>query len=161
MPQPDATSGDDSGLAAGDAPATDAGDRPDPDGSRLRFADLETERLPSSGLRIGVRLTHRGDAYRGEAEGVGSRVVELRLSARATLEAVHRALSGAAELELVGLKQVHAFDADLVLVAVRTAADPGRRLVGAVPVVDDHCAAAVRATLDAVNRVLAPHLDEA
>lgn len=129
-------------------------------GERLRFVSAEVDRLPGSRVRITVTVSHRGREARGESEGVGDRQVELRLAARAALEAVGAALGRKGYLELVGLKQIHAFDADLVLVAVRTADDPNRRLVGAVPVDGDPGRTAAVATLDAVNRVVGAELPE-
>lgn len=125
---------------------------------RLRFLSAELERLPGSRLRITVTVSDRGTEHRGEAEGVGERQVELRLAARAALEAVGEALGGRRRFGLVGLKQIRAFDAELVLVAVRTDDDPGRRLIGAVPVDEDPCRTAAVATLDAVNRLVASEL---
>lgn len=130
------------------------------DGRRLHFVSADLERLPGSRLRITVTLSDQGTDHRGESEGVGDRQVELRLAARATLDAVGGALDHPDFVELVGLKQIHVFDADLVLVAVRTADDPSRRLLGAVPVDDDPCRTAAVATLDAVNRVIAPELPD-
>jgi hypothetical protein len=130
------------------------------DGPRLQFLGVDTERLPTSGIRIAVHLANRDEEFQGESEGVGTRVVELRLAAEATLEAAGRAVGRPDSLRLVGLKEIHAFDSDLVLVAVRDEDGPVRRLVGAVPVTEDPCSAAVRATLDAVNRVLAPELQQ-
>lgn len=128
-------------------------------GRRLGFVSADLERLPGSRLHISVTLRNREREVRAEAEGVGGTMVELRLAAEATLEAVTKALEGSDLLELIGLKTVHAFDTDLVLAAVRTHDDPGHTLVGAVPVEDDAPRAAVIATLDAVNRVVGPRLD--
>lgn len=128
------------------------------EGRRLRFVSVELERLPGSRTRISVTLDDAGETFREEAEAVGGSQVELRLAARATLSAIGSALGRPDFVRLVGLKQVHAFDADIVLVAVRTADRPGRRLVGAVPVEDDPCRTAAVATLDAVNRVLSRDL---
>jgi len=130
------------------------------DGPRLQFLGVDLERLPTSGIRIAVRVADGEEEFRGESEGVGTRLVELRLAAEATLEAAGRAIDRPDSLRLVGLKEIHAFDSDLVLVGVRDEDGPVRRLVGAVPVTEDSCSAAVRATLDAVNRVLAPELQQ-
>lgn len=146
------------------APAADAVGGGGPTGSgrgrerRLQFASADLERLPGSKLRISVALSDGGRRHEGQAEGVGGRQVELRLAVQAALDAVGAALDRPGFIRLVGLKQVHAFDADLVLVAVRTEDEPGRRLVGAVPVDEDPCRAAALATLDAVNRVAGPEL---
>lgn len=156
MPGEEHTAG--SGDAGPPPDGTAEGSDDGVEGRRLRFVDVELERLPSSAIRIGVTLADRGEEYVGEAEGVGGRVVELRLAAEATLEAVGVAVEPSNQMRLVGLKEVHAFDADLVLVAVRPDSGPGHRLVGAVPVTDDAWSAAVKATLDAVNRILGREL---
>lgn len=143
----------DASASRGTASREAAGDE-----RRLRFVSADLDRLPGSRLRITVTLSDEGTEHRGESEGVGDRQVELRLAARAALDAVGAALGRPGFVELVGLKQIRAFDAELVLVAVRTADDPGRRLLGAVPVDGDPCRTAAVATLDAVNRVVARDL---
>lgn len=125
------------------------------DGSgRLRLAVAEVTRTAGSGLAIRVRLERGEEAWEAETSGVGLETMELRLGAEATLTA----LAGVAgderpPLRLVGVKVVHAFDADVVLVAIRDAAGD-RRLIGAVAVRGSLAEAAARAVLDATNRVL-------
>lgn len=138
----------------------EAADRPDgpeaPPGGRLRLAEVRTEHRADSGVRIVVELADGEERHRGEADGVGTGAVELRLAGSATLEAVRRALPEAAELRLVGMKRVRAFDADLVLAGLRSGLDGERPLVGAVPAEGNPDRAAAAAVLDAVNRVLGP-----
>lgn len=123
---------------------------------RLRLAEVRTEHRPDAGVRIVVDLEVGDDRHRGEAEGVGTRAVELRMAGAATLEAVRQAVPDAGSLRLVGMKTVRAFDADLVLAGLRSGQNGKRRLVGAVPSEGDLDRAAAAAVLDAVNRVLGP-----
>lgn len=137
---------------ASDTPVRSAGDARS---GRLRLADIETEHRPDARVRIAVELEASGRRFRGEAEGVGTGAVELRLAASAALEAVRRAAPDeTGDLRLVGTKAVRAFDADLVLTGLRFQGERGDRLVGAVPAEGDPDRAAAAAVLDAVNRVL-------
>ena len=141
----------DGGPDAGDA-AVD----PEP---RLRVVDVE--RIPEAGSRIRIRVGVELDGVRRQedAEGLETPIMELRLAAEATLAAASAAVEDPDWLELVGVKLLHAFDADVILIAVRTADEPGRKLVGAVPAtVGQRTWAAVSATLDAINRVVGPKL---
>ncbi len=140
----------------GGAPAAEASAGHEP---RLRMIDVA--RLPEAGskIRIRVGLELAGSRHHADAEGLDTPIMELRLAAEATLAAAGSALGDDSWLELVGVKLLHAFDADVILIAVRTADEPGRKLVGAVPArVGERTRAAVSATLDAINRVVAPHL---
>ena len=49
---------------------------------------------------------------------------------------------------------MHAFDADVILVALRDPDVEGTRYIGAVPVRTTHVAAAAAAVMDATNRIL-------
>lgn len=126
--------------------------------NRLRIASVDGARKPGSKLRITVMLERDGRELSARAEGVGTELVELRLAAEATMKAVEKMLGRPDYLRLVGVKLVHAFDADVVLVALRTSDSPSRQLVGAAPIVEDGPRATAAATLDAVNRVLEPEL---
>jgi hypothetical protein len=126
---------------------------------RLRLVDVERNRETGSRIRIRVEVEHEGVRHDGAAEGLDTPIMELRLAAEATLTAAGAALGDAGWLELVGVKLLHAFDADVILIAVRTADEPGRKLVGAVPAsVGERSRAAVSATLNAINRVIGPRL---
>lgn len=141
-----------------DEPNQEAPDRSDgseaSSGERLRLAGVRAEHRADSGVRIVVELADGDGRHRGEADGVGTGAVELRLAGTATLEAVRRALPETADLRLVGMKRVRAFDADLVLAGLRSGRHGDRPLVGAVPAEGDPDRAAAAAVLDAVNRVL-------
>jgi hypothetical protein len=126
---------------------------------RLRLVDVRTERDASSGLAVSVELEWEGRAHTGAARGVGSSTVEIRLGAEATLEALCACTEDPDFARLVGVKTVHAFDSEVILVSVRCRAAPGRNLVGAVPVEGrDRTRTAAAAVLDAVTRVAGPAL---
>ncbi|MDP2479726.1 MAG: hypothetical protein Q8W51_12630 [Candidatus Palauibacterales bacterium] len=133
-----------------------AGVDPEP---RLRVVDVERIEEAGSRIRIRVSVELEGVRRQDDAEGLNTPIMELRLAAEATLAAASAALEDPDWLELVGVKLLHAFDADVILIAVRTADEPGRKLVGAVPAtVGQRTRAAVSATLDAINRVMGPKL---
>ena len=119
--------------------------------SRLRLSSVEVERDRGSHAHVVVELELPDRTERGEAEGVGTETVELRLAATATLAAIHAAI-GKTRFRLLGIKRIHAFDADVILVVLQE--HEGRRFVGAVPVRDTLVHGAAGAVLDATNRVL-------
>lgn len=146
-PSEDAPSGQESAGGAGEA--TPAAER------RVRLVDVQADRDASSGLTVTVELEWEGEIETAEAHGVGTSTVEIRLGAEATLEALCRIAGEEGFVRLVGVKTVHAFDSEVVLVSVRSEAAPGRNLVGAVPVEGrDPTRTAAAAVLDAVNRWL-------
>ncbi len=119
---------------------------------RLIVAELERGR----GSRALVRVVLERDERRFEAtlEGVGEETMLARLGAEATLEALDRAVGGKRRFELVGIKDVHAFDTRVVLVCVRPADEPAQRLVGCVPAPDEVVRGAATAVLHATNRLV-------
>ncbi len=124
---------------------------------RLRISSVEVERDRGSHAHVVVELAVRDRIEKGEADGVGTETVELRLAAVATLDAVHAAI-GETRFRLLGIKRMHAFDADVILVVLQEhEGDSRQRFVGAVPVRDTLIHGAAAAVLDATNRVLANH----
>ena len=133
-------------------------DEPSEDGDdgfeRIRFLGAEIEHAPGSELRVRVRLAVRGSEFVGKKRGAGAGVVELRMAAEATLAALEKAVPEGPRLQLAGVKSVHAFDADAVMVSLRVDGPDGKSLLGCVPVGASPGRAAATATLDAVNRIL-------
>jgi hypothetical protein len=122
---------------------------------RLKLTSVEVERDRGSHAHVQVELEIADRTERGEADGVGTETVELRLAAEATLSAIHAGL-GKDRFRLLGVKRIHAFDADVILVVLREKdGDARRRFVGAVPVRETLVHGAAAAVLDATNRVLA------
>lgn len=125
---------------------------------RLRLSNVDVERDRGSHAHVTVELAVQERLETGEVEGVGTETVELRLAAVATLNAVHAAI-GETRFRLLGIKRMHAFDSDVILVVLTGSdGDEKRRFVGAVPVRDTLVHGAAAAVLDATNRVLSIHL---
>jgi len=120
---------------------------------RVRFVAASAEREPGSRVRVGVEVSFQDRSYRAEAEGIGTETIEIRLAALATLEAI-REVTGTRPFGLVGVKLMRAFDADVILVALRDPEIEGTKYIGAVAVRTTHVAGAAAAVMDATNRVL-------
>jgi len=123
---------------------------------RLKFLELRLHPSPDGQARVTTRMAWQGEEYVGEATGVATREGELRMGAQASLDTIHKVAAGVVEGELTGVKAVRAFDAWVVIAAVRARAQ-GRdyRLLGAKACEeDDLTRSAAIAVLDALNRVL-------
>jgi hypothetical protein len=116
----------------------------------LRFFSAELARGPGSTIHVQIKIEQEGRVFYAQAEGVGLEAFELRLAAHATLAAVNEATGNASNLRLVGIKRLHAFDADVVLVSLRDENHGGYPLIGAVPVRGGLVYAAALAVLSAV-----------
>ena len=104
-----------------------------------------------------VRMEWRGREIQGEAEGIATREGDLRMGARASLDTIRQVSAEVVEAHLVGVKAVRAFDAWVVIAAVRArAGESDYRLLGAkaCDAEDDLPRGAAIAVLDALNRVL-------
>jgi hypothetical protein len=123
---------------------------------RVRFVAARLT-LPRTGRsHAEVELEWDGRSYRGDADGDAGSAMELRLAALATLRSLESVLEGRLHFGLLGIKQVRAFDADVVVALLR--APGGDSLVGAsLAVAGSHRAAAL-AVLNATNRVLGNYL---
>lgn len=121
--------------------------------SRPVLTVAEAMRAQGSRVEVCVTLRVGRQRFEGLSAGVGLELIELRLAAEATLGAIHRAL-GADRFVLVGIKRLHAFDADVILVVLRDHDDPSRRCIGAVPVRSTIVHGAAAAVLDATNRII-------
>ncbi|MDH3297245.1 MAG: hypothetical protein OEM96_03040 [Gemmatimonadota bacterium] len=121
--------------------------------SRPVLTVAEAMRAPGARVEVCVTLRVGRQRFEGLSSGVGLELIELRLAAEATLGALHQAV-GKERFTLVGVKRLHAFDADVILVALRDHLDSTRRLIGAVPVRSTLVHGAAAAVLDATNRIL-------
>ena len=117
---------------------------------RFRFVSAKLARGADSTIRVRVKVKQASRVTCAEMEGVGLEAVELRLAAQATLAAVREATGNAANFSLVGIKRLHVFDADVVLVSLQDANHGGRPLVGVMPVRERLVEAAALAVLNAV-----------
>ena len=123
---------------------------------RLRFTNFIFHRSPSGSCRAEVEFEWlEGERVTGKAEGVTSTLGDLRVAADAALRAIEAFSGGTLRFELVGVKTMRAFDANIVIVSVLAGHDgPQQRLLGCHLAEDDPLRSAVVAVLHATNRVL-------
>lgn len=128
------------------------------DRSRVRFVGLE--RHSESEQRVGftVRLEWDGAEYAAHVSGDHSLPIEIRTAAAAALDAVNALLPEDARVRLAGVKQVRAFDAELIVVSLYRPGTPPRYFVGAVVAGDDPRRASALGVLNALNRILGNYL---
>ena len=129
--------------------------------ARLKFDTLEHVTMPDGSGRVSVRLERAGDFYEGTVACLETQQGVIKAASQAALQATLASTGEVSEsgvsLEVVGVKAVRAFDGWVVVTRVSGSADDETfRLLGAVPceVQDDLPEAAVKAVLDASNRVL-------
>jgi hypothetical protein len=124
---------------------------------RLRFAEFVLDRLPNGRCRARVVLTWKEtERFSGECEGLASQAGELRCAAQATVQALSEAVRGAVGFELLGVKAVRAFDANVVIVSLAVQGEQrGQRLVGSyLSDGEEFARGAALAVLHATNRIL-------
>lgn len=123
---------------------------------RLRFAGFDFRKYPSGLGGASVTLEWKdGQKFVGRAEGVSSSWADLRLAVEATLKALAEFTQHTEVFELVGVKSVRAFDANVVLVSVMSRREgKPTQLVGCRLAEGDALRSAVLATLQATNRLL-------
>jgi hypothetical protein len=124
---------------------------------RVKFGSIE--RIVEHGdVRVRVTLEWDGVYHQGEAVNEGGDLIELRTAAAAALNALENLLGESLHIKLVGVKQVKAFDAELMVVALYRTGDAPQRLVGSVSAAGDPRRAAAVAVLNALNRILGNYL---
>ena len=123
---------------------------------RLRFVDFRFKRTPQGLCTAEVELEWiDGHRVVGKATGQSSELGDLRCAADATIDAIERFSENAIELELIGVKALRAFDANIVIVSLEVKRGEGpRRLLGSYLAEQDAIRASVIAVLNATNRVL-------
>lgn len=150
---------DDSKTAVASGHVNEGASSGGPRRERLRFTRFKFERSPTARCSAEVELEFEpGDAVIGRAEGIATPLGDVRLAAEATLRAIEQFAAGALRFELLGVKQMRAFDANVVIVSVICIAgndsSKERRLLGCHLAGDDPLRGAVVATLQATNRLL-------
>lgn len=132
-----------------------------PTGSRLQLVGCRIERRPAARSRVSVEFAGPWFATPlvCEQEGTTCPGGDLRLAARATLDALTAATAGTVHFDLIGVKSSRAFDTSLMMVAVMVRRDGVTTKALGVAVDEDNTVlATVRATLHAVNRFVSPLL---
>ena len=127
---------------------------------RLRLADSRFVRTPDGRCTAEVVLDWvDGNQFRGSSSGLSSPAVDLRVAAEAAIRALHTFAKGELAFELLGVKSIRAFDANVIIVSVAVKHGPGpQRLVGVCLVENDPVHGAVLAVLNATNRVLGNYI---
>jgi hypothetical protein len=105
-------------------------------------------------VSFSTRLEWKGEVYTGTATSEKGPGLELRTAALATLDAIEKVCGEPLGLRIIGVKQIHAFDSDLVVASLLRDAGVHQRLVGAIIVTDDPLSATAVAVLSALNRTL-------
>jgi hypothetical protein len=94
------------------------------------------------------------------AEGNAGALGELRLAAEAVLRAIKAFLPSTIRLEILGVKPLRVFDANIIIVAVGASGEgrvPGK-LLGTDLAEDDPIRATAKAVLNATNRLVFAHI---
>lgn len=125
---------------------------------RLRFGSFTFTRSPAGRCVVQVELEYAGERFVGKCEGPSSPIGDLRLGAEAAMQAVERFAQNGLGLELMGVKLVRAFDANVVIVSCTQRSARTTRLVGCYLADRDAVRGAALAVLNATNRVLGNYL---
>ena len=123
---------------------------------RLRFSEFSFTRTPAGVCVAEVELEWKpGVRFRGRSEGQSSPLGDLRIAAEAAMRALESFSKGELSFELIGVKMVRAFDANLIIVSISMRASPApTRLLGCYLAEGDIARGAATAVLNATNRVL-------
>ncbi|MDQ3699264.1 MAG: hypothetical protein M3373_14765 [Gemmatimonadota bacterium] len=122
---------------------------------RLRLADFRFTRTPDGRCSAEVALELDRTEVRGTAVGLSNSMVDLRIASEATLVALDAFTEHSYRFELIGVKAVRAFDANVIIVSVAMKHGLGpQRLLGVALVEEEPVRGAVLAVLNATNRIL-------
>lgn len=127
---------------------------------RLRFTNFSFTRTPSGQCSAEVELEWlEGVRVVGKATGPSSPVSDLRVAAEAAIKAIETFSEGALDLDLLGVKALRAFDANIVIVSVEVKRGDGpTRLLGSHLAEKDPVRSSVVAVLNATNRILGNYI---
>ena len=125
---------------------------------RLSFGSFTFTRSPAGRCIVQVELEYNGKRFVGKTEGQSSPIGDLRLGAEAAIEAIESFSQNALGLELMGVKLVRAFDANVIIVSVTQRSARGTRLVGCYLADRDAVRGAALAVLNATNRILGNYI---
>jgi hypothetical protein len=126
---------------------------------RVRFADFSFTRTPSGQCTAQVELEYEGQRVSGRSSGQSSPLADLRIAAEAALRALEQFTDNSLIFELIGVKLIRAFDANLVIVSVGLrGSDAQARLVGCYLAESDTRRGAAVAVLNATNRILGNYI---
>lgn len=123
---------------------------------RLRFSDFTFDRSRAGQVTCRVTLEFGpNEVILGQVAGQASPAGDIRLGAEAAIRALETFTDGTVTFELIGVKVVRAFDANIVITSLIQHGDEGpERLLGCYLAEDDLVRGAALSVLNATNRVL-------
>jgi hypothetical protein len=127
---------------------------------RVRFTSFAFNRAVTGRARAHVKLEHDGKEFIGEAEGVSTPISDLRLGADAVVRALQEFLGVRLNVEVLGVKLVRSFDADVAIVSVKMHGATEDALVGCCLAERDPVRASALAVLNATNRIVEQVISE-
>lgn len=126
---------------------------------RLRFSEFSFERTPAGRVTCQVTLQFSDEMISGQVAGQASPAGDTRLGAEAAIRALEAFTDKAIRFELIGVKVVRAFDANVVITSLIQHGDDGpERLLGCYLADGDLVRGAALSVLNATNRVLSTYI---
>jgi hypothetical protein len=124
-------------------------------GPRRRVRFVEAVRAEDGlGVSVTVSLEWNDIVHSATATGERGSAVELKTTALAAVDALEKLSGQSLGVRIIGIKQVHAFDSDLMVASMIRTNGSHQRLVGAVLVTDNPINSAALAVLSGLNRTL-------
>ena len=123
---------------------------------RLRFHSFSLDRTRAGRVTCAVTLEYGpGEQITAESTGQASPAGDTRLGAEAAIKALEAFTEGTIKFELIGVKVVRVFDANVVIASLMQHGDSGpERLLGCYLAEGDLVRGAALSVLNATNRVL-------
>lgn len=125
---------------------------------RVRFEGIEVVQETDARVRVRVTLEWDGERVTGEAAGERGATIELRTAVHAAITALEQLTGDSLDVRIAGVKQIRAFDAELMVVSLYRPSKPGQKLLGSVLMTGEPHRAAALALLNALNRLLGNYL---
>jgi hypothetical protein len=133
--------------------------RPDSQSAgRARFDTIEVTQERDHSVKVRVSLEWDGRRVTGEACGEQGDTLELRTAVAAAMDALEQLTETSLGLRLAGVKQIRAFDGELMVVSLYRPGLPSQKYLGTVLTGSEPHRAAALALLNALNRVLGNYL---
>ncbi|MBI3792735.1 MAG: hypothetical protein HY275_17900 [Gemmatimonadetes bacterium] len=131
-------------------------DSPAPDRGRLRFTGFKFDRTRAGACQSEVTLAWTdGRTVTGRSAGQSSPLGDYRIAAEAAMNAIDGFVTGVLRFELIGVKAIKAFDANVVIVSIHAHKEGEvAKLLGCVLAESDPIRGAALAVLNATNRLI-------
>lgn len=128
-----------------------------PNEFRLAISSIEVNTKQGI-VKVRVTLSKDGNAYEGYAEGGNSLKGRLRVTAEATIKAIHKFLCEEYIFVLSDMTKISLSDQNIIAVSIIHYTDNGSEMLSGSSIIkNDEYESAVKAVLDAINRRLVMH----